>query len=126
MILRLWFKKSGKRPGRILFTLLLVSVLLAMNYAAFFHTPAVAKSLASRISSWLNPWQDYNLSYQYVNSLWLMKGTGTFGKSTDALASAGYVPLIEKDLGFSLYVSVLGRWHHVYIFYSFLDSCLCS
>jgi cell division protein FtsW (lipid II flippase) len=117
-LLRLWVKKSASKPGRILLTSILVLLLLIINYAAFFHAPSAPKSLANRISSWLKPWQDYNLSYQYVNSLWLMKGTGTFGKSADALTSAGYVPLIEKDLSFSLYVSVLGTLGTTFIFFT--------
>ena len=117
-LLRLWAKKSVKKFGRIVLTSVLVLLLLALNYAAFFHTLPVPKSLSNRISSWLNPWQDYNLSYQYVNSLWLMKGTGTFGKSADALASAGNVPLIEKDLSFSLYISVLGTLGTTFIFFT--------
>jgi cell division protein FtsW (lipid II flippase) len=117
-LLRLWVKKSTAKPGRILITSVLVLLLLTINYVAFFHAPSVPKSLANRIGSWLNPWQDYNLSYQYVNSLWLMKGTGTFGKSADALTSAGYVPLIEKDLSFSLYVSVLGTLGTMFIFFT--------
>jgi cell division protein FtsW (lipid II flippase) len=117
-LLRLWVKKKPKKLGRIALTSILVLLLLIINYAAFFHAPSVPKSLANRIGSWLNPWQDYNLSYQYVNSLWLMKGTGTFGKSADALTSAGYVPLIEKDLGFSLYVSVLGTLGTTFIFFT--------
>jgi len=117
-LLRLWVKKKPKKLGRIALTSILVLLLLIINYAAFFHAPSVPKSLANRIGSWLNPWQDYNLSYQYVNSLWLMKGTGTFGKSADALTSAGYVPLIEKDLSFSLYVSVLGTLGTTFIFFT--------
>ncbi|UCH97516.1 MAG: FtsW/RodA/SpoVE family cell cycle protein, partial [Candidatus Aminicenantes bacterium] len=124
-LLRLWVKKNSKRFVRILLTSVLVLLFLIINYAAFFHTPSVPKNLASRISSWLNPWQDYNLSYQYINSLWLMKGTGTFGKSADALTSAGYVPLIEKDLGFSLYVSVLGTLGTMFIFFTLFMMVAC-
>jgi cell division protein FtsW (lipid II flippase) len=117
-LLRLWVKKNAKKLGRVLMTSIIVLLLFTINYVAFFHAPSAPKSLANRIGSWLNPWQDYNLSYQYVNSLWLMKGTGTFGKSADALTSAGYVPLIEKDLSFSLYVSVLGTLGTVFIFFT--------
>jgi cell division protein FtsW (lipid II flippase) len=117
-LLRLWLKKSGQKLGKAVLTFVLVLFLLAINYAALFHTLPVPQSLSNRISSWLNPWQDYNLSYQYVNSLWLMKGTGTFGKSADALASAGNVPLIEKDLSFSLYISVLGTLGTTFIFFT--------
>jgi cell division protein FtsW (lipid II flippase) len=118
VLLRLWVKKSAKKLGRVVVTSIIVLFLLFINYAAFFHAPSAPKSLANRVGSWLDPWQDYNLSYQYVNSLWLMKGTGTFGKSAGALTSAGYVPLIEKDLSFSLYVSVLGTLGAVFIFFT--------
>jgi cell division protein FtsW (lipid II flippase) len=118
LLSRWWFKKSAKKIVRTAITSILVLLLLAIDYAAFFHAPPAPKSLADRIGSWLNPWQDYNLSYQYVNSLWLMKGTGTFGKSADALTSAGYVPLIEKDLSFSLYISVLGTLGTTFIFFT--------
>jgi cell division protein FtsW (lipid II flippase) len=47
-----------------------------------------------------------------------MKGSGTFGKTADALTSAGNVPLIEKDLSFSLYVSVLGTLGATFIFFT--------
>ncbi|MGD2091600.1 MAG: FtsW/RodA/SpoVE family cell cycle protein [Candidatus Aminicenantes bacterium] len=117
-LLRLWVKKSAKKLGRVVITFIIVLLLFTINYVAFFHAPSAPKSLANRIGSWLNPWQDYNLSYQYVNSLWLMKGAGTFGKSSDALTSAGYVPLIEKDLSFSLYVSVLGTLGTTFIFFT--------
>jgi len=117
-LLRLWAKKSAKKFVRTALTSVLVLLLLTINYAAFFHTLPMPRSLSNRISSWLNPWQDYNLSYQYVNSLWLMKGTGTFGKSADALTSAGNVPLIEKDLSFSLYISVLGTLGTTFIFFT--------
>ena len=120
-LLRLWFKKTNKPSVKIAKPVvgsLAIILLLIVNYVSFFHTPSAPRSLAGRVSSWLNPWQDYNLSYQYVNSLWLMKGAGTFGKSADALITAGHVPLIEKDLSFSLYVSVLGTIGTAFIFFT--------
>ncbi|MCP4221175.1 MAG: FtsW/RodA/SpoVE family cell cycle protein [bacterium] len=120
--IRLWTRKAGRSGKkmqlikRILVSAVLVCVVAASNYIAFFRPPPVPGILGARISSWLNPWQDYNLSYQYVNSLWLMKGTGTFGKATGALASASNVPLIEKDLSFSLYVGVLGTMGTIFLF----------
>lgn len=114
IFLRLWHKK--KSPGssgffmakKLLLVLVLISILVIMNYTAFTRHLPVPRVLADRASTWLNPWQDYDLSYQYINSLWLMKGTGTFGRSADALTAAGQVPLIEKDLTFALYVGGLG------------------
>jgi cell division protein FtsW (lipid II flippase) len=47
-----------------------------------------------------------------------MKGAGTFGKSTAAFTAAGHVPLIEKDLGFSLYIGVLGTVGAAFIFFT--------
>jgi cell division protein FtsW (lipid II flippase) len=118
LLLRVWFRKTLKIPVKILLSLVLVLLLGAINYVSFFRAPMTPRSLGNRVSSWLDPWQDYNLSYQYVNSLWLMKGTGTFGKSTDALTTAHHVPLIEKDLSFSLYISVLGTIGTVFIFFT--------
>jgi cell division protein FtsW (lipid II flippase) len=118
LLLRVWFRKTFKIPVKILFSLVLVILLTVVNYLGFFRTTMTSRSLGNRVSSWLNPWQDYTLSYQYVNSLWLMKGTGTFGKSTAALAAAHHVPLIEKDLSFSLYISVLGTIGTVFIFFT--------
>lgn len=76
----------------------------------------VPRVLGDRITSWLDPWQDYNLSYQYVNSLWLMKGSGLFGDSSRVLDQAVHVPLIEQDLSFSLYVGVFGLMGILFIF----------
>jgi cell division protein FtsW (lipid II flippase) len=122
-LIRLWLKSNLQKirsVKRILTSLFLVFLLLIVNYAVFFlHLPA-PRSLGSRVSSWLYPWQDYNLSYQYVNSLWLMKGTGTFGKGAEALTSAGHVPLVEKDLSFSLYISALGTIGTAFIFFTLL------
>ena len=118
ILLRAATGKHMKKPAKILFGSALVMLLAVIYYMAFFHTPAAPKTLSNRINSWLTPWQDYHLSYQYVNSLWLMKGTGTFGKSAAALAAAGHVPLIEKDLSFSLYISVLGTVGAAFIFFT--------
>ena len=126
ILLRVWFKRrSGFRTNRtfliakkVFFSLLLVFVLAAGNYVLFTRHLPVPRVLADRINVWLNPWEDYNLSYQYINSVWLMKDTGTFGKSADALTAAARVPLIEKDLSFSLYVSVLGTAGVVLLFLS--------
>ncbi|NIM16182.1 MAG: FtsW/RodA/SpoVE family cell cycle protein [Candidatus Aminicenantes bacterium] len=114
ILLRVWHKK--KSPGssglfiakKLLLVLVLISLLVVVNYTAFTRHLPVPRVLADRVSTWLNPWQDYNLSYQYINSLWLMKGTGTFGRSADALTAAAQVPLIEKDLTFALVVGGLG------------------
>lgn len=124
MLLRVWFKRlptestGARNIKKILVTPVLVFLLAAVNYVAFFRTPSVPASLAGRVNAWLNPWQDFNLSYQHINSLWLMKGTGTFGKGIDALTAAPHVPLIEKDLSFSLYVSVLGTLGTAFIFFT--------
>jgi len=120
ILLRIWARKGYKPFLKTIFSLGLLILLSGLNYVAFFRVMPAPRALATRIDSWLHPWQDYNLSYQYINSLWLMKGTGTFGKSTDALTPAGHVPLIEKDLGFSLYVSVLGSLGAVLIFFTLL------
>jgi cell division protein FtsI/penicillin-binding protein 2/cell division protein FtsW (lipid II flippase) len=114
ILLRLWHKK--KSPGasgffmakKILLVLVLISLLVVVNYTAFTRHLPVPRVLADRVGTWLNPWQNYDLSYQYINSLWLMKGTGTFGRTADALTAAAQVPLIEKDLTFSLVVGGLG------------------
>ncbi|MCU0288088.1 MAG: FtsW/RodA/SpoVE family cell cycle protein [Acidobacteria bacterium] len=116
ILLRIWFNKSAGKLTKILGGSFLVVFLVAVNYLFFFNPPAAPKTLSGRIGSWLDPWRDYNLSYQYVNSLWFMKGTGTFGKSTAAFTTAGHVPLIEKDLGFSLYIGVLGAVGAAFIF----------
>ncbi|MCP5105022.1 MAG: FtsW/RodA/SpoVE family cell cycle protein, partial [bacterium] len=116
ILLRVWFKRRhGTHSGRgiiiakkVLLTLVLVFILIVGNHAVLSRHLPVPRVLADRVNVWLNPWQDYNLSYQYVNSLWLMKGAGTYGKSADALTAAARVPLIEKDLSFTLYVSVMG------------------
>lgn len=118
MLARVWFNKTTGKWAKICFSIILAALLAVINYTAFFHTPAAPKSLGGRIGSWLDPWRDYNLSYQYVNSLWFMKGAGTFGKSTVAFTAAGHVPLIEKDLGFSLYIGVLGTVGAAFIFFT--------
>jgi len=115
ILLRVWSgKKQGVEPRRyftlkkILATLALVSLLGAGNYVLRYGHLPVSRVLGDRVSLWLNPWQDYNLSYQYINSLWLMKGTGAVGNAADALTAAARVPVVEKDLSFALYVSTLG------------------
>ncbi|MGE5339882.1 MAG: penicillin-binding transpeptidase domain-containing protein [Candidatus Omnitrophota bacterium] len=95
-----------KKP-RLLLLLSLVLV-LAVNFILFSNPGMVPKVVAKRISVWQNPWQDYDLSYQYINSVWLMKGSGTFGRAADGLHAAALVPLVEKDLTFSLVVGTLG------------------
>ncbi len=115
ILLRVWSrKKQGAEPRwyinfkKILATLVLVSLLGAGNYVLRYGHLPVSRVLGDRVSLWLNPWQDYNLSYQYINSLWLMKGTGAMGNAADALTAAARVPVVEKDLSFALYVSTLG------------------
>ncbi|HLP61654.1 MAG TPA: FtsW/RodA/SpoVE family cell cycle protein, partial [Candidatus Deferrimicrobium sp.] len=114
ILLRLWTRRPVKEPGRydrhkkIAVTVLLVFLLGAGNYGLIHGHLPISRVLGDRVSSWLNPWQDYNLSYQYINSLWLMKGAGTFGKNIEALTAAARVPLVEKDLIFALYAGTLG------------------
>jgi cell division protein FtsW (lipid II flippase) len=119
LLLRLWLKRTAGTLDmfkKVTITSVLVFILAVVNYVSFIRVPPAPKTLGSRISAWLEPWQDYDLSYQYVNALWLMKGTGTFGKSSAALTAAANVPLIEKDLSFSLYVSTLGTLGTAFIF----------
>ncbi|MCU0285825.1 MAG: penicillin-binding transpeptidase domain-containing protein [Acidobacteria bacterium] len=114
IIFKVWKKRVSKESGRwakhrkIALVVLLVLLLGSGNYILLFNDLPVSRVLGDRMSSWLNPWQDYNLSYQYINALWLMKGTGTYGKTTEALTAAGRIPLVEKDLIFSLYAGTLG------------------
>ncbi|MDQ1351118.1 MAG: FtsW/RodA/SpoVE family cell cycle protein, partial [Acidobacteriota bacterium] len=115
ILLRVWFRrKPGNDTGRygvlkkIVVTLALISLLGVGNYVLRYGHMPVSRVLGDRVSLWLNPWQDYNLSFQYINSLWLMKGTGTVGKAADSLTAAARVPVVEKDLSFALYVSTLG------------------
>jgi cell division protein FtsI/penicillin-binding protein 2/cell division protein FtsW (lipid II flippase) len=103
---------SGKPAVHILKRIALASILLVLlvgvNYIVYTRDLPVPRVLGERVSVWLNPWQDYDNSFQYVNALWLMKDAGTFGKTADALTAASQVPLIEKDLSFALYAGALG------------------
>ncbi len=96
------------RVKRIFVSIFLILVLVGSNYFIYTHRIGVPKVLGDRISVWLNPWQDFNLSYQYINSVWLMKGAGLYGRGIEALTDASQVPVIEKDLSFSLFTATTG------------------
>ncbi|MCK4836475.1 MAG: FtsW/RodA/SpoVE family cell cycle protein [Candidatus Aminicenantes bacterium] len=122
-LLRIWIGKYSqqlKTRSKLFITVCLMVILIVPNAVIWHFDISVPKVLGDRISSWLNPWRDYNLSYQYINSLWLMKGCGLLGKPAEALESAAKVPLIEQDLSFSLYVSVLGMTGVLFIFLTLL------
>jgi cell division protein FtsW (lipid II flippase) len=111
ILLRIWvgqYRRKLKKAGKIFLTLGLLLFSISVNVGFWRHDGSLPRVLGDRINSWLNPWHDYDLSYQYINSLWLMKDTGLGGNAPRTLEVAVHVPLIEQDLSFSLYVSVLG------------------
>jgi len=119
LIARNWLRSQSQRFGvvkSLVFTITLIFMFFAAYQVMWYHDLSVPKVLGDRISSWLNPWQDYNLSYQYINSIWLIKGTGLLGDSNKTLEHAVHVPLIEQDLSFSLYAGVLGLLGIVLLF----------
>jgi len=119
MLLRIWmgkYARTFKLISKFIFSALLILALFSVLGAVWHSNMSVPRVLGDRIDSWLNPWQDYNLSYQFVNSLWLMKGAGLLGNPTQVMEQAVHVPLIEQDLSFSLYIGVFGLAGIVFIF----------
>ena len=102
------YARTFKLISKFIFSALLILALFSVLGAVWHSNISVPRVLGDRIDSWLNPWQDYNLSYQFVNSLWLMKGAGLLGNPTQVMEQAVHVPLIEQDLSFSLYIGVFG------------------
>jgi cell division protein FtsW (lipid II flippase) len=119
LIVRNWVRSQFSRLGvlkSLVVTIALIFIFFTSYQVLMHRDLPVPKVLGDRISSWLNPWQDYNLSYQYINSIWLIKGTGLFGDANKTLEHAVHVPLIEQDLSFGLYVGVLGLGGIVLLF----------
>jgi cell division protein FtsW (lipid II flippase) len=103
MLLRIWmgkYARTFKLISKFIFSALLILALFSVLGAVWHSNMSVPRVLGDRIDSWLNTWQDYNLSYQFVNSLWLMKGAGLLGNPTQVMEQAVHVPLIEQDLSF--------------------------
>jgi len=109
-LLRVWVGRYRTlKPWRkALVSLLLLALAAGTIAGVHAFRGGVPRVLGDRLTSWINPWEDYDLSYQFINSLWLMKDSGLWGRPAEALDVAVHVPLVEQDLSFSLYVSVMG------------------
>jgi cell division protein FtsW (lipid II flippase) len=124
-LLRIALGKYRRMLGykKVIATLLVIILAAGIGAVIWKYDGSIPRVLGDRINSWLNPWQDYHLSYQFVNALWMMKGTGLFGRPAEALEVASHVPLVEQDLSFSLYVSVFGWAGIALIFATLLILC---